>query len=140
MLTGWRDLALAIQDRTLITEAKLYFQFSLQYSSLHPDCLARQIPIRYRVLEGKDIGKKGREGSVARLSKNCAEITLGESIEVMTNLKMNLGDVDENLSTRGFYGKVIRKSGENKKTRVVHFTSVPPPIDAYFQAFRQLAV
>jgi adenylate cyclase len=74
--------------------------------------LAQQIPLRYTVLEGKDVGKKRLEGSVVRLSKNCAEITLGAPFEMMTNLKMNLEDVDEKLSARDFYGKVVKRSGE----------------------------
>ena len=101
--------------------------------------LARQIPLRYTVLEGKDVGKKGLEGFIVRLSKTWAEITLGEPVEMLTNLKMNLGDVDENLSVRDFYGKVIKRSEEKEQTHVVHFTSVPPEVDAYFQALRQHA-
>ena len=101
--------------------------------------LSRQIPLRYTVLEGKDVGKKGLEGSVVRLSKTWAEITVEEPVEIMTNLKMNLGDVDENLSVRDFYGKVIKRSEEKGKTHMVHFTSVPPEVDAYFQALRQYA-
>ena len=102
--------------------------------------LARQIPLRYTVLEGKDVGKKGLEGSVVRLSKNCAEITLSASVETMVNLKLNLGDVDEKLSARDFYGKVIERSEEKEQTHLVHFTSVPPEVDAYFQSHRQHAV
>jgi adenylate cyclase len=102
--------------------------------------LVRQIPLRYTELKGKDIGKKGLEGFVVRLSKNCAEITLGTPVDTMTNLKMNLGDVDEKLSARDFYGKVIRHSGENRQNHVVRFTSIPPEIDAYFQSHRQHAV
>jgi len=102
--------------------------------------LVRQIPLRYMVVKGKDIGKKGLEGFVVRLSKNCAEITLGASVDLMTNLKMNLGDVDEKLSARDFYGKVISHSGEIRQNHVVHFTSIPPEIDAYFQSHRQHAV
>jgi len=101
--------------------------------------LARQIPLRYTVLEGKDVGKKGLEGSVVRLSKTWAEITLGAPVEMLTNLKMNLGDVDENLSARDFYGKVIKRLEEKEQIHVVHFTSVPPEVDAYFQALRQHA-
>jgi len=115
--------------------------YNLALEGKDPDLvtLARQIPLRYTVLEGKDVGKKGLQGSVARLSKNCAEITLGEPVEMLTNLKMNLGDVDENLSVRDFYGKVIKRSEEKEQTHVVHFTSVPPEVDAYFQALRQHA-
>jgi len=102
--------------------------------------LARQIPLRYTVLEGKDVGKKGREGCVLRLSKNCAEITLSDSVETMVNLKMNIGDVDEKLSARDFYGKVIKRSREDGQIHVVRFTSVPPEVDAYFQSHRQHTV
>jgi PAS domain S-box-containing protein len=101
--------------------------------------LARQIPIRYRMLEGKDVGKKGLEGSILRLSKKSAEVALDAPVKILTNLKMNLGDVDEKLAARDFYGKVIERSGENGQTHVVRFTSVPPEVDAYFQALRQYA-
>jgi adenylate cyclase len=102
--------------------------------------LMRQIPLRYTVLEGKDVGRRGLEGFIARLSKNCAEITLGTPVEVMTNLKMNLVNVDEKLSVRNFYGKVIEHSGEKDQIHLVHFTSVPPEVDAYFQAHMQYAM
>jgi adenylate cyclase len=115
------------------------FKIALETKETILATLVRQIPIRYMILEGKDIGKEGLQGSVVRLAKNCAEIALDGPLDELTNLKMNLIDVDENLSAKDFYGKVVRKSGENAKTHVVYFTSVPPPIDAYFQAFRQLA-
>jgi adenylate cyclase len=115
------------------------FKIALEAKEIILVTLARQIPIRYTVLEGKDVGKKGLQGSVVRLAKNCAEIVLGDPVDVMTDLKMNLGDVDENLSAKDFYGKVVRKTGDNGKTHVVHFTSVPPSIDAYFQAYLQHA-
>jgi adenylate cyclase len=102
--------------------------------------LAREIPIRYTVLEGKDVGRKELEGSVVRLSKTWAEITLGASVEMLTNLKMNLRDVDDNLSVRDFYGKVIKRSEEKERNHTVHFTSVPPEVDAYFQSHRQHGV
>ena len=102
--------------------------------------LARQIPISYTILEGKDVGKKGLQGSMLRLSKNCAGVTLHEPVEVLTNLKMNLADVDEKLGARDFYGKVIERTGERGEAHVVRFTSVPPEVDAYFQSHRQHAV
>jgi len=117
-----------------------HYNLALEGKGLGLVTLARQIPLRYMVLEGKDVGKKGLEGSVARLSKNCAEITLGGPVEILTNLKMNLRGVDEKLSVRDFYAKVIERSGENGLTYVVRFTSVPPEVDAYFQSHRQHAM
>jgi class 3 adenylate cyclase len=101
--------------------------------------LARQILVRYMVLEGKDVGKTGLKGFVVRLSKNCAEITLGGPVEVMTNLKMNLGEGDVKLSAKDFYGKVIKRSDKNRQIHVVRFTSIPPEVDAYFQSHRKHA-
>jgi adenylate cyclase len=101
--------------------------------------LARRIPLKYTVLEGNAVGKKGLEGSVVRLSKKCAEIFLDESIEVLANIKMNLEDVDENLSLRDFYGKVIEHPAKNENICMVRFTSVPSEVDAYFQSHRQHA-
>ena len=117
-IAGQYNLALEWKDPTLVT-------------------LARQIPLRYTVLEGKNVGKKGLEGSVVRLSEKTAVIALEEPLELLTNLKMNIGDVDEKLSTRGFYGKVIERLKEIEHTHVVCFTSVPPEVDAYFQSHRQ---
>jgi len=116
------------------------FKIALETREIILVDLARPIPIRCMILEGEDIGKKGLQGTVVRLAKNCAEIILKDPVDKLTNLKMNLGDVDENLSVRDFYGKVLRNTDEDGETHLVHFTSVPPSVDAYFQAFRQLAV
>ncbi|MGO9570739.1 MAG: adenylate/guanylate cyclase domain-containing protein [Desulfomonilaceae bacterium] len=120
-IAGGYNLALASTEEALFT-------------------LARQIPIRYTVLEGKDVGMKELKGFVIRLSKNCAEVTLHNPISVLTNLKMNLESVGEKLSVRDFYGKVTKLSSENGASHVIRFTSIPPEIDAYFQAHLQHVV
>jgi class 3 adenylate cyclase len=102
--------------------------------------LRRQIPLNYEVLEGKTDGKRRLDGSVIRLSKKCAEIVLDRPVEILKNLKLNLRDVDENLSIKHFYGKVIEYQDNNKKVHLVRFTSVPPEVDAYFQSHRQHSV
>jgi hypothetical protein len=63
-------------------------------------------------------------------------MTFDAPMAVLTNLKMNLADVDENLSTKHFYGKIIRVSDENEKVYTIRFTSVPTEVDAFFQALR----
>jgi adenylate cyclase len=99
--------------------------------------LRRQIPLNYEVLEGKTGGKRGLDGSVIRLSKKCAQIILERPVEILRNLKLNLKDVDESLSNKHFYGKVVEYQDNNKGVHVVRFTSVPPEVDAYFQSHRQ---
>ena len=102
--------------------------------------LTRKISLGYTILDGKDIAKKSTEAFIIGLSKNCAEIEFGTPVEIMTNIKMNLRDVDENLSSRDFYGKVTKCSQDKTNTCMVHFTSVPSEVDAYFQAIRQYIV
>jgi class 3 adenylate cyclase len=117
-------------------------RFNLALEGKDPDLitLGRQIPLRYTVLEGKDVGNEAQAGSVVRLAKNSAEIRMGAPFEIMTNLKMNLQAVDEKLSSRDFYGKVIKSPGDGGQAHLVRFTSVPSEIDAYFQAHQQYAV
>jgi class 3 adenylate cyclase len=98
--------------------------------------LSCRIPVRCMVIEGKDVGKDGIEGTLLRLSKNRAEITLGGPVEILANLKMNLEEVDDRLSTRDFYGKAVQQSGKDGHTYIIRFTSVPPAIDGYLQALR----
>ena len=76
---------------------------------------------------------------MVRLSKNGAEMTLVSPVETLTNLKMNLLDVDEKLAAKNFYGKVIKHPGEKGRTHRIQFTSIPPEVDAYFQAHRLYA-
>ncbi len=99
--------------------------------------LVRQISLQYTVIEDKKVGEKGLEGCLVRLSKSSAEITLGGPVELLTNLKLKLKDVDEQLSERIFYGKVIKHTAEKENTYIVSFTSLPSEVDAYFQACRQ---
>ncbi len=115
--------------------------YNVALEGKEPDLLilARQIPLRYTVLEGKKIGKQRLEGSMVRLSEKSAEINLGAPVEALTNLKMNLGDVDEKLAAKDFYGKVIKRSEKKGLTHMVRFTSVPPAVDAYFQALLKYA-
>ena len=96
--------------------------------------LAREVPLRYATLEGKDVGRDGLPGSVLRLSRSAAEIRLSTAPEPMTNVKMNLEDVDDTLAVRNLYGKVIGAVEGEGRTYLLHFTSVPPEVDAYFQA------
>jgi adenylate cyclase len=111
-----------------------YYNFALEAKDPDLVTLKRQIPLRYMLLAGTDVGEKELEGSVVRLSKNCAEVTLHGPIRALTNVRMKLGDVDEKLSARDFYGKVIDRPGNKGLTQLIRFTSVPPEVDAYFQA------
>jgi len=113
------------------------YNLALEGKDLEFVTLSEKIPVKYVVLEGKDVGKNGLNGFVVRLSQNCAAIELGGMLGAMTNLKMNLADVDGKLSAKDFYGKVVQTSTGDRYTHLVRFTSLSPEVDAYFQALRQ---
>lgn len=102
--------------------------------------LSHRIPMQYKILRGKDVEKKDKEGFIVSLSNSCADILLGEELEVLTNLKMNLGDVEDALAKKAFYGKVIVLQDERVRKHKIRFTSVPPEVKSYFLALRRYAV
>jgi len=99
--------------------------------------LGRRVPLLYTALDGKDVGREQLNGLVSRLSKKGAEIELEEPLELLANIKMNLGDVPEELASKDFYGKVIQCIGKDEQRYIVRFTSASPEVAAYFQALRQ---
>ena len=115
------------------------YNLALEGKELKLVTLKRKIPLRYTVIEGKSMEKKEFEGFVVRLSKKSAEIILDEPVEILTNLKMNLKDVAQNLVIKDFYGKIIENSEQKEHVQLVRFTSVPSEVDAYFQSHIQHA-
>ncbi len=99
--------------------------------------LAKEIPLQFALLEGKGESGDGRGGIIKRLSKRAAEIDLEDSLEPLTDIRMNLLNVEEGLGVRNIYGKIIECYGEEGRTHLIRFTSVPPEAAAYFHAHRQ---
>jgi adenylate cyclase len=101
--------------------------------------LAREIPLRHRVLEGKHVSDGGFDASALALSRHGAHLRFGGPMELMANVRLNLSDVDETLSAKDFYGKITRRVDAQEDVYLVTFTSVPSEIDAYFQAHLRFA-
>jgi len=64
---------------------------------------------------------------------------LEEPLKPLTNIRMKLGNVPEELATKAFYGKVIESKVKATQRYLIRFTSISPEIAAYFQALRQYA-
>ena len=101
--------------------------------------LERKVPLLYTVLDGKDVGKIQLRGLARCLSRKGVEIELKEPLKLLTNIKMNLGDVPEELACKDFYGKVIESTSKDHCRYFVRFTSASSEVAAYFQALRQYA-
>ncbi len=102
--------------------------------------LGRPIPIHYLVLEGKRVSETKFSASLIRLSTRCADIQFKQPVAATTNLQMELAGVNQALSAKPFYGKVFQSSGLKGTAGLVRFTSIPPEIDAFFEAHLQYAV
>lgn len=115
------------------------FQLVLTKQEPLMSTLVRQLPILYTVSDGKDVATGSLSGFVLDLSRSNAIISLNQPIEALTNIKLNLLEVDEKLSSRDFYGKIIKHLDEMRQKHLVYFTSVPPEVDSYFQALQKFA-
>ena len=96
--------------------------------------LKKEMPLRYKPLASKDVRQSEYIGSILKLSNTDAEMKLADPADLLSNIKMNLVDVAENLSTKHFYGKIMAASQKSENAYIIRFTSVPPEVDAYFQA------
>ena len=116
--------------------------YNLALDEKKPDyaVLSKEIPLQYAVLDGKDVEKKGRQGHMVRLSRKGAAMDLQGNVDALTNLKLNLSDVDEELAQKDFYGKVIAPLSNGQPIYSVRFTAVPPEVSAYFKALLKYAV
>lgn len=110
------------------------FNLILERPEAPVQILARPVPLRFTVLEGKHVGQEAREAKLIRLSRRSADLQIKEPLALRTNLRLNLVTAYEDLARRDFYGKVIDCQGEGPATCRVSFSALPSIIDAYFQA------
>jgi class 3 adenylate cyclase/HAMP domain-containing protein len=115
------------------------YHLALEEKDPTPVVLATRVPLLYTVLDGKDVGIDQHEASVISLSKKGAEVELEQPLDLLTNIKMNLKDVSDQLASRDFYGKLMEAASADRRRYAVRFTSVTPEVTAYFQALRQYA-
>ncbi len=101
--------------------------------------LNRRVPVNYVAVDGKNVGNKQQQGFIDTLFDKGAEIEMAGALDLLTNVKLNLCDVSEELSSRDFYGKVIASADRHAFSYQVRFTSFSPETAAYFQALRQYA-
>jgi hypothetical protein len=92
------------------------------------------------VLEDKHVGSQGIDATITELSVDSAIIKVSAPIQEMSNLKMNLAGVEEKLSSKDFYGKVVPHSDKLGSNCSVRFTSITSEVDAYLLALRRFAV
>lgn len=115
------------------------FQRSLEAREDVPAPLARAVPVRIRLLEGKDAGTDAQDARIVALAKGGALLESAAVLNALDNVKLNLLDAGESVAARDFYGKVIESAEAGGALRAIRFTAVPPEVDAFLQAVRRYA-
>ncbi len=115
------------------------YNLALEGRDLDLVALTRRVPLRYSILEGKNVGEKSFEGFASKLSKRSAELTLDGPVDLLSDIKMNLVDVYAELAVKDFYGKVIDRSEKDAFSYVIRFTSIPLEVVSYMLAHQQHA-
>lgn len=100
--------------------------------------LTQDIPLSYAVITGKRVGFDQKSCRLVRLGGTVAEVIMDQSVESMTNLRLNLAEVETFLAAKKFYAKVIRQTGDDPQRHLIRFTSLPTEVDAFLQAVRKL--
>jgi len=102
--------------------------------------LKNKIPIQYIVLTGKHLGQEFCQGTIVKLSANGAEIHTQRSLELLSNLKINLVMGTEKAKGLGdIYAKVVEKSVDSPNHFGIRFTGIPPEIAALLSYLRQVS-
>ena len=103
--------------------------------------LNQEIPVQYAVLKGKHLGEKVFQGKIIKLSAHKAEIHSECSVELLSNLKINLLAGAERARGLGdIYAKVVEISVNSPTNFCVCFTGIPPEVAALLYYLCQSSV
>lgn len=99
------------------------------------DVLAQPIPVKFTIVEGKDVGNRVFEGSLVELSNHSAQLRSPIDLDLLSNIQVRIGKIDDFGSSHGeLYAKVIKKSTKNKTDFHIRFTStITPEVDAFIK-------
>ena len=95
--------------------------------------LPAPLGVRCWKLEGKHVGGDVFDGRLVELSRSTARLQSAGDIEALANLKLRLLHADGTERQGDVYVKVLEVGGGRA---LVHFTAVPPEVDAVFASLR----
>jgi adenylate cyclase len=121
-ITLYEVLGIGGKHKLLITEAA---------EPLVP--LAEEIPLRYEVVEGAQLGGEMAKGWLTKISCKAAEARLENPVPPLSNLKMRLLGPDGKELPGTLYGKVLDRS-QSSENFCIRFTSVSPEIATVIRA------
>jgi hypothetical protein len=101
--------------------------------------LAKELHLKYTVLEDKHLGEAVYTGSLATLSARGGELRSAQAVALWSDLKIYLLDDHDAAVTREFYAKVMRRLPGDVPGFYVHFTYMPLEGDRVLPASPLLA-
>jgi PAS domain S-box-containing protein len=96
--------------------------------------LAAPIPVRYAVLENKQVGRTMLDGRVVRLSDRGAEIRSSAPVPLLSNLKIWMPGIDTSAAPGELYAKIVAPAPPGASGFIVRFTSMAPEMTRYLRA------
>ncbi|MCZ6681409.1 MAG: response regulator [Candidatus Poribacteria bacterium] len=95
--------------------------------------LKESIPLRYTVLAETDTDLTVFEGHFVKLSTKEAEVRSENPVALLSNLKMQLIDVNGEVVPGDVYGKVVNQPVEGASCFSIRFTSIPSEVSVFLQ-------
>lgn len=96
--------------------------------------LAREVPVRFWLLDGKLVGDVIYEGAIVKLSLTGAEVQAAKGIRPLSNLKIELLGEDGSAVSGDLYAKVLEAGDQEGAGVLLRFTSVPPGLEQHLRA------
>jgi adenylate cyclase len=102
--------------------------------------LPEAIPLKYTVLDGKDVNDTVIEGKLVKLSAKGAQVCYDSKgnylvLQPFTNLKLNLLMQGNAKISEDIYAKVLEKTAESDNF-YIRFTNIPLEVEGQFNALR----
>ncbi len=95
--------------------------------------LSEALPLHYTILEGKYLKDEVVSGHIVKLSTEGAEIHSATPVAPMSNLKIQVTTPRGETIPGDLYAKAMGSLPGGQAGFTVHFTSLPPEIEAFFQ-------
>ena len=95
--------------------------------------LAEEIPVQFVRLHGKQLEEAVYTGSLVQLSRRGGVIRAGEIIEPLTTLKIIIPALETAVSG-DLFAKVLASPAATDTSFPVHFTAVPPEVQAFIDS------
>jgi adenylate cyclase len=95
--------------------------------------LAHPLPCWYQVLTGKHLDGPMQPASLVSLSPRQAVVEVDRQLSPRANIMLRLAAANDEEDSPEIYAKVLQPFDESIRRYLVHFTSVPPAVQARLQ-------